>query len=80
MSLRIRRTSHPPRDVCAELGLNDPESAQYLNAYIDGELSIARQQTLELLLVTDSALRARVHELAEVKALIRLAYGATPHD
>jgi len=62
------------------LGLDDPESAQYLNAYIDGQLSITRQQTLELLLVTDSALRARVQELAEVKALIRLAYGATPHD
>jgi anti-sigma factor RsiW len=49
----------------------------HLNAYIDGELPIAKRRVLERLLVTDAALRSQVDGLAEVRALVRLAYGAT---
>jgi anti-sigma factor RsiW len=46
----------------------------HLNAYVDGELPVAKRQALERLLVTDAAVRS---QLAEVRALVRLAYGAT---
>jgi anti-sigma factor RsiW len=49
----------------------------HLNAYIDGELPIAKRRVLERLLVADAALRSQVDELAEVRALVRLAYRAT---
>jgi anti-sigma factor RsiW len=49
----------------------------HLTAYIDGELPIAKRRVLERLLVTDAAVRSQVDELADVRALVRLAYGAT---
>jgi anti-sigma factor RsiW len=49
----------------------------HLNAYVDGELPIAKRRVLERLLVTDASVRSQLAGLAEVRALVRLAYGAT---
>jgi anti-sigma factor RsiW len=50
-------------------------SAHDLNAYIDGELPMAKRRIMELRLATDAAVRSRVAELVRVRELMRLAYG-----
>jgi anti-sigma factor RsiW len=48
----------------------------HLNAYIDGELPIAKRHAIERILVANAAVRSQLVELAEVRALVRHAYGA----
>jgi anti-sigma factor RsiW len=48
----------------------------HLNAYVDGELPAAKRQALERLLVTNVAARSQLADLAEMRALVRRAYGA----
>lgn len=48
----------------------------HLNAYVDGELPVAKRQAIERLLVANAALRAPLVELAEVRALVQGAYEA----
>jgi len=49
-----------------------------LNAYLDGELPREQQQALELQLVTDHTARSHLDDLAQVQAMLRLAYGTMP--
>jgi len=49
-----------------------------LNAYLDGELPRAQQQALELQLVTDRTTRSQLDDLAQIQAMLRLAYGTMP--
>jgi anti-sigma factor RsiW len=65
------------RENAADDDVGDPVSAQGLNAYIDGELPLPKRRLIELRMVAEPAVRSRVTELVQVRALVRLAYGAT---
>ena len=68
------------RERTADLCLENRVLAEDLNAYIDGEQPMMKQQVLEQLMASDCEVRLWVDELIQVRALVRLAYGATRND
>jgi len=57
-----------------------PFSRHDLCAYVDGELPMAKRRALELHLATDDEMQSKLVVLAQLRTLVRLAYGAKKAD
>ena len=57
-----------------------PFSRHDLCAYVDGELPREKRCALELHLATDGEMRSKLVALAQLRALVRLAYGEKKVD